>query len=560
MISNYLIDIIILLIAAVAIVPIFQMFKIGAVPGFLISGIIVGPYGLGLISNTDEIYQLAEIGVILLLFIIGIELKPSRLWLMRRLVFGLGTLQILVTGVVLSFVFYFIFDIGLHAAILVGPALALSSTAFVLQLLGEQKLFKSEYGRTSISVLLMQDIAVVPLLALIPLLTITELSISTDIGLALVESFLILVAIIFVGRYLLHPIVHRVALAGSPEIFSASAVLLVLGMAVITEHAGFSMAMGAFLAGLLISDSSYRHHIIAEVQPFRGFLLGLFFMSMGMYLNTNQLFDNALIIFGSLFLLIVIKIAILILLTKLFRINNAVRYATSLVLAQSGEFALVLFSLAYKSQIITEQVFQQLLTVVLLSMLVTPLLAHFAKNINNAKSTKTLKNDNSEATNNAPIVIVGFGRVGTRIGQILSMAKIPFVAVDYDAKIVEEQRKKGYSVYFGDVLKPNFLEDIGVKDAKTTLVTLNDPEVSVKVVSLLNKNHPELNIYARGHDLEQCTELKKSGASRVVSENIEASIELSQMAVNTIGYDKKKLDNILKNYRDEYYFEIDKRS
>jgi len=560
MISNYLIDIIILLIAAVAIVPIFQMFKIGAVPGFLISGIIVGPYGLGLISNTDEIYQLAEIGVILLLFIIGIELKPSRLWLMRRLVFGLGTLQILVTGVVLSFVFYFIFDIGLHAAILVGPALALSSTAFVLQLLGEQKLFKSEYGRTSISVLLMQDIAVVPLLALIPLLTITELSISTDIGLALVESFLIIVAIIFVGRYLLHPIVHRVALAGSPEIFSASAVLLVLGMAVITEHAGFSMAMGAFLAGLLISDSSYRHHIIAEVQPFRGFLLGLFFMSMGMYLNTNQLFDNALIIFGSLFLLIVIKIAILILLTKLFRINNAVRYATSLVLAQSGEFALVLFSLAYKSQIITEQVFQQLLTVVLLSMLVTPLLAHFAKNINNAKSTKTLKNDNSEATNNAPIVIVGFGRVGTRIGQILSMAKIPFVAVDYDAKIVEEQRKKGYSVYFGDVLKPNFLEDIGVKDAKTTLVTLNDPEVSVKVVSLLNKNHPELNIYARGHDLEQCTELKKSGASRVVSENIEASIELSQMAVNTIGYDKKKLDNILKNYRDEYYSEIDKRS
>ena len=560
MISNYLIDIIILLIAAVAIVPIFQMFKIGAVPGFLISGIIVGPYGLGLISNTDEIYQLAEIGVILLLFIIGIELKPSRLWLMRRLVFGLGTLQILVTGVVLSFVFYFIFDIGLHAAILVGPALALSSTAFVLQLLGEQKLFKSEYGRTSISVLLMQDIAVVPLLALIPLLTITELSISTDIGLALVESFLILVAIIFVGRYLLHPIVHRVALAGSPEIFSASAVLLVLGMAVITEHAGFSMAMGAFLAGLLISDSSYRHHIIAEVQPFRGFLLGLFFMSMGMYLNTNQLFDNALIIFGSLFLLIVIKIAILILLTKLFRINNAVRYATSLVLAQSGEFALVLFSLAYKSQIITEQVFQQLLTVVLLSMLVTPLLAHFAKNINNAKSTKTLKNDNSEATNNAPIVIVGFGRVGTRIGQILSMAKIPFVAVDYDAKIVEEQRKKGYSVYFGDVLKPNFLEDIGVKDAKTSLVTLNDPEVSVKVVSLLNKNHPELNIYARGHDLEQCTELKKSGASRVVSENIEASIELSQMAVNTIGYDKKKLDNILKNYRDEYYSEIDKRS
>ncbi len=558
MISNYLIDIIILLIAAVAIVPLFQILKVGAVPGFLVSGVLVGPYGLGLISNIEEIYQFAEIGVVLLLFIIGIELKPSRLWLMRRLVFGLGTLQILFTGVVLGFVFDLIFDIGLNASILVGPALALSSTAFVLQLLGEQKLFKSEYGRTSISVLLMQDIAVVPLLALIPLLTITELSIGADIGFALVESFLILVVIIFVGRYLLHPVVHRVALSGSPEVFTASAVLLVLGMAAITEYAGFSMAMGAFLAGLLISDSSYRHHIVAELQPFRGFLLGLFFMSMGMYLNTDQLFDGALIIFGSLFLLILIKILILVLLTKLFRINSAARYATSLILAQSGEFALVLFSLAHESQIITEQAFQRLLTVVLLSMLVTPLLAFFAKNINNKKSAKALKNDNSE-TNNVPIVIVGFGRVGARIGQILSIAKIPFVAVDCDAKIVEEQRKKGCSIYFGDVLKPNFLDAIGVESAKTTLITMNDPEASIKVVSLLNKNHPELNVYARGHNLEQCIELKKKGASGVVSENIEASIELSQMAVRTVGFDSKKIDNILKKYRDEYYSEINKK-
>ena len=294
----YITDIIILLSAAVIAVPLSRFTGLGTVPGFLIAGVAVGPSALGLIDNRAEIGHLAEFGVVLLLFVIGIELKPSRLWLMRRMVFGLGALQVVVTGALISAVAYFVFRVEMRSAILIGPALALSSTAFVLQLLTEQKMLTSKYGRTSVAVLLFQDLAVVPLLALASLLTVADLTIEEDIGLALLEALIILALIILGGRYLLQPILQRVARHGSPEIFTASAVLLVLGAAVLMERIGLSMAMGAFMAGLLVADSEFRHQVMAEIQPFRGLLLGLFFMSMGMSLELEQLFAEPLVSVG----------------------------------------------------------------------------------------------------------------------------------------------------------------------------------------------------------------------------------------------------------------------
>lgn len=311
MYSAYLIDIIILLIAAVVVVPIFQLARLGAVPGFLIAGVLVGPSGLGWISNVSEIGHFAEIGVVLLLFIIGIELKPSRLWLMRRLVFGLGAIQVILTGAILAVLAYYLFDIPVRAAILVGPALALSSTAFVLQILVEQKLLNTQHGRASLAVLLLQDLAVVPLLALVPLLAMPKLGIGGDIGIALAESLLILGLVVVVGRYFLNPVLHRVARSGNPELFTASAVLIVLGTAMATDRAGLSMAMGAFLAGMLISDSSYRHQVMAEILPFRGLLLGLFFMSMGMSVNLTLFFDQPIISVAIAVALLALKAAIL---------------------------------------------------------------------------------------------------------------------------------------------------------------------------------------------------------------------------------------------------------
>lgn len=541
--------------AAVVAVPFAQAAKLGAVPGFLIAGVIVGPSGLGLINNINEIGNLAEIGVVLLLFVIGIEFKPSRLWKMRRLVFGLGTLQVVITGALLGGVAYAFFDVSLRVAILIGPALALSSTAFVLQLLTEHKLLVSNYGQTSIAVLLLQDLAVVPLLILVPLLGMPELSIGEDIGLALIESLLILGVVVLLGRYLLHPLLHRVALSGNPEVFTASAVLIVLGTALATEHAGLSMAMGAFLAGLLISDSFYRHQVLAEIQPFRGLLLGLFFMSMGMSLNLGLLFEEPLFSFGQVGLLIIIKIAVLFPIAFWFGLSKQNSIAVSLVLAQSGEFALVLFSLAFQSEILSEVLFQQLLLIVLLSMLVTPALANFARRI--LRGQRSVNLNNTEIPVEAPIVLAGFGRVGHRVGEILSLAGLPFVALDFNASIVEKERIKGHSVFYGDVRKPELLEAAGAKNAQIIIVTLNDPETTEQVVLSLRKTHPEIDIYVRGHSMMQCRNLRKMGASKAVSENVEASLELASMVLTNVGLTKTKRETIIGKFRRAYYARID---
>ena len=555
MISAYLLDIIILLMAAVIAVPFSQAARLGAVPGFLIAGIIVGPSGLGLISNISEISNLAEIGVVLLLFVIGIELKPSRLWNMRRLVFGLGTLQVVITGTILSAAAYFLFGLSVRAAILIGPALALSSTAFVLQLLSEQRLLSSSYGRGSIAVLLLQDLAVVPLLILVSLLAMPELSIGEDIGLALAESLIILGLVVLVGRYLLHPLLHRVALSDNPELFTASAVLIVLGTAYATEHAGLSMAMGAFLAGLLISDSFYRHQVLAEIRPFRGLLLGLFFMSMGMSLNLDLLIDNPLTSFGIVVLLILIKAVILFPLASWFGFRKKNGVAISLVLAQSGEFALVIFSLAFQSDILNEGLFQQLLLVVLLSMLATPVLANYARCLVNEQCSIT--DTGTEAPVEAPIVLAGFGRVGHRIGEILSMVDQPFVALDANATVVENERARGHPVFFGDVRNPELLEAAGARDASIMLVTLNDPDATEQVVSSLHKTHPGMKIFVRGSSLAECRALKRLGATGAVSENVEASLQLAHMALTNIGFSKKKREAIIDEFRRAYHAQID---
>jgi len=553
--STYFIDIIILLFAAVVAVPLFQIVRFGAVPGFLIAGVIVGPYGFGLISNIADIRNLAEIGVVFLLFVIGIELKPSRLWQMRRMVFGLGSLQVLLTGTALSAICYFTFDMPMRSAILVGPALALSSTAFVLQLLSEQRLLTSKYGRTSISVLLLQDLAVVPLLALVPLLTLPELSIGEDVGLALIESMVILVLVVLAGRYFLHPLLHRVALSRNPELFTASAVLIVLGTALITEHAGFSMAMGAFLAGLLISDSSYKHQILAEIHPFRGLLLGLFFMSMGMSLNVNVLLAHPLETMALVLLLIGIKIGILFPLTYLFKIKLRKGLAVALLLAQSGEFALVLFSLAFESDLLTKVLFEKLLLIVLLSMLVTPLLAGFANKLIKLKDKKKIVS--ADKADVAPIVLAGFGRVGHRIGDMLSMAGLRYVALDSNAEQVESSSSGGYPVFYGDVCKTELLDAVGASEAKVIIVTINDAKAAKQVVSSLREMYPKKTIYVRGHSLSQCKNLKKLGATDVVSENVEASLELARMALYTAGVSKTGRNQIIENFRKKYHAQID---
>jgi len=551
MMANYLLDIVILLTAAVVAVPLFRAAGLGAVPGFLVAGVLVGPSGLALIDNVAEIGQLAELGVILLLFVIGIELRPARLWLMRRMVFGLGTLQLVITGAVLAIGVHVLLGVPQRIAILVGPALALSSTAFVIQLLAEQKMLHSDYGRASLAVLLLQDLAVVPLLALVPLLAVQEFTIGADIALALLEAAAILFLVVVGGRYLLQPILHRVTRTRSEEVFTALVVLLVLCSALLTEHVGLSMAMGAFVAGLLIADSPFRHGIVAEIHPFRGLLLGLFFMSMGMSLDLGAFLTQPFSILGLLVALIVIKFAILWPLARSFGLGAAPSAAVGLLLAQSGEFGLILFAYTYQVNLIDIELFQQLLLVIVLSMLVTPVIAHLAQRL--AAVSRGPKAVSKETPTRARIVVAGFGRVGRRIGEILTKAGKTYVAIDFNSSLVLRERAAGHRIFYGDVRRPEVLRSVGIANADLVIVTLDDFEATEDVVAALRQIRPNVTILVRGHNAEQCRTLQKLGASLVVSENLEASLELAREALIRDEGDAAEVESIILHFRDAHY-------
>jgi len=552
--SAYLTDLIILLTAAVVVVPACQAIRLGAVPGFLIAGLIVGPSGLELISNLDEIGGLAEIGIAFLLFVIGIELKPSRLWQMKRMVFGLGSLQVVITGGVLTAITYYVFELPLRASVIIGPALALSSTAFVLQLLSEQGLLKSSYGRATFSILLLQDLAVVPLLAMVSFLNMPELSIGDDIGFALAEALIILILVVLLGRYFLHPILHRIAQTKIPEVFTASAILIVLGISLIAEHINLSMAMGAFMAGMLMSDSSYRHQVVSEIQPFRGLLLGLFFMSMGMSLNLGLLLEEPLLSLGLVALLITVKIIILFPLVYLFGLGKSRSLAVAVMLAQSGEFALVLFSLSVQSGILDTEVHQRLLLIILLSLLATPALANWAKGILNKNKPK-LKVD-FEEPKLGRTVIAGFGRFGHRVGDILTKAGQSFVAIDINPLTVSKSRAEGHPVFYGDVRDKTLLDSVGGEDISTIIITISDIKASRLIVSSLRASNPDMFIYVRGRNSSECIALQKLGATGVVSEHIEASIELARMFLAEAGETSKIKGTFFEDYAKAYYNKI----
>ena len=554
---EYLTDIIMLLAAAVIAVPLFQYLGLGAIPGFLVAGIVLGPSGMGYIENHDEIAHLAELGVVLLLFVIGIEINPSRLWKMKRLVLGLGTLQVLITGGLITVIIHQFLDTSWKVSLLTGLALALSSTAFVLQLLAERKLLYSEYGRPAVAVLLLQDLAVIPLLAFVSLMATPELSVGEDVFFALAEALVILLVIIVAARYVLNPLLKMLSRFGSPEIFTASALLLVLGTAQAMESVGLSMAMGAFIAGLLIADSAFRHQITAEIQPFRGLLLGLFFMTMGMSINLGLFLGNPLVLLAVVAALMAVKFATLWPLSRLFGIRKEAAVAAALLLAQSGEFALVLFALAHGMELLDELLFQHLLIVVMLSMLATPALEKLASRIflaaDGSKAELPDVDSSSPGQESSPVVLVGFGRMGHRIGYIMELMRVPYVAIDIDASLVARERAAGKAVYFGDAQRPEVLRAAGAAAAPLVVVSIDDLEAAESVVSSLHSAFPDIPVFARGHDLAKCRSLGVLGADFTVSETLEASAELARAALLHMGVEGPAVNVVLDDFRKAYY-------
>jgi len=529
-------DATIYLAAAIVAVLLARKLGFGAVLGYLFAGVLVGPWGLRLITNVDNILHFAEFGVVFLLFIIGLELQPSRLWVLRRSVFGLGSLQVFVTGVALTLIAYW-FSLGWAPAIVIGFGLSLSSTAFVLQMLAERKELTSPHGRAAFGVLLFQDLAVIPLIALVPLLAREGASMGGAIHFdEILKALLVLGGFIIGGHYLLRPILRLVASAQTHEIFTAAALLVVLGSAVLMESLGLSMGLGAFLAGMLVADSEYRHQLETDIAPFKGLLLGLFFIAVGMSADLGLLISEPGIILAITIGLIALKAAIIFPLALAFRIKGLTALTLSLVLAQGGEFAFVLFHLASAEGLWPEILTNRLILAVTLSMAATPLLYLLCARLTKSGASKEDDRPYDEVDDKShQVIIAGFGRFGQVIGRILAMRKIPFTALEVNPSQVDFVRRYGNKVYYGDAGRLDLLRSAQVDSARVFVLALDDVESSVKIAETVKHHFPDLHLAARARNRQHALRLMDCGADFIIRDTLLSSIDLAGQVLKDIG-------------------------
>ena len=553
----YLTHILFLLAAAVLTVPVFQRLGLGSVLGYLAAGAVIGPWGLELISQVEEIRHIAEFGVVFLLFIIGIELNFTRLSAMKHMVFGLGTAQVILTGGILAGLALML-GMPNETAVIIGFGLALSSTAFGLQTLTERNELESVAGRTSFSILLLQDLAVVPLLTLVSLLA-GKTPLVESIEFAFLDTILVITAVILVGRFLLTPALRLVAISRNTEVFIATAVLVVLGTAWLMETVGLSMALGAFLAGLMLADSYYRHQIISDIQPFRGLLLGLFFMSVGMSIDFGLLMQKAVLIVGLVGALLTIKVVLLWGLCRIARVENGTSLRVSMLLSQSGEFGLVLFGLAAATGLIAIDLFQILILIIALSMTTTPLMAIAGEHIERLLRRKKMQEagDTIKPDEEQVIILAGFGRVGKRVAKILDAGGVPYLALDNDPDIVVKERTDGFSVTYGDASRYDVLKTMGAERASAIVITIDKAMITERLVHIIRQHYPKTPIYVRGRDKKHCEKLHRAGATIPVSETLEASLKLGGAALSVSGVSGDKVEALLKDFREVYYGDLD---
>ena len=552
--TDYLVDILILLAAAVIAVPLFRRLGLGSVLGYLAAGVLVGPWGLGFIDQVEEIRHLAEYGVIFLLFIIGVELKPARLWAMRRMVFGLGTAQVMLTGLALAGV-ALLLGLAPRTAVIVGFGLALSSTAFGLQILSERGEMASTHGQTAFSILLLQDLAVVPLLTLVSLLA-AETTLMEGIEFAILEAALAIAFVMLAARYLLSPALRLVAASRTAEVFTATAVFAVLGTAWLMEQAGLSLALGAFLAGLMMADSHYRHQVIADIQPFRGILLGLFFIGVGMSIDFGLMGDRGLMIVGLVAGLLALKTGIVWVLCRLMDVSTPNAARVSLLLSQSGEFGFVLFGLAASGALLPGELFQILTLVVALTMLTTPLMVKLGDHLSQRLSRPIASQDvgaEGISSRRHHVLIAGFGRVGRRVAQILQAGNVPYVAIESDADRVHEGRKEGFAVYYGDASQAEVLRGAGAERAGALVCTLDSVIAAERLVRIMHEHFPKIPIHARGHNRQHCDQLLKAGASLAISETLEASLQIGAAVLEEMGVLEEEAAELIDSFRESYY-------
>ena len=546
---NLMLQATIFLGAALLFVPLGKRFGIATVLGYLITGLILGPSGLDVAGDAESLLHFSEFGVVMLLFIIGLELQPSRLWALRRSIFVLGGLQVGLTGMLLMWLLHQFFTLPLDTAFIVGFGLALSSTAFVLQILTEKQQLSSTHGREAFTILLLQDIDVIPLLAVIPFLSGVREQ-SYDL-IYFGKVFAVFAGLIFASRYIIRPFFKFVASSGASEILTAVALFIVMGVSILMGQIGLSMALGAVLTGVLLADSEYRHELEASSEPFKGLLLGLFFMSVGMLTDVKLILAKPIFIIGCAMALMVIKFAVI---TAIAKVSGN-RWPTSIrlgvTLAQGGEFAFVLFSVASAQNVLRPELGNTLNLIVTISMALTPLAFLLLEKIGEPLFAKrkpsreydTIPDDEHQ------VIIAGFGRVGQIIGRVLRMHNIEFTAIERSANRVDFVRKFGNQVYYGDPKNPEILRAAGIKKARDFLLAIDDVERSITTAQYLRKTYPDMIVLARARDRQHYYRLREVGVRHIWRETYLSSLDMSRESLQLLGISAEKARETVQTFR-----------
>lgn len=554
--------VLILLTTAVLAVVVFRSLRLPPMLGYLLAGVIIGPHALGLIADDAETRHLAEFGVVFLMFSIGLEFSLPKLIAMKRLVFGFGTLQVFCSILIVMGVAWFI-DLNWSIGFVLGGALAMSSTAIVIKLLAERLELNSEHGRQIIGVLLFQDLMVIPLLIIVPALGsgFDFESETDDLIITLAKIVVVLVIILFLGQKLMRPWLHIVAQQRSSELFVLNVLLITLGLAWITQISGLSLALGAFLAGMLISETEYRYQVEEDIKPFRDVLLGLFFVTIGMLLDVQVVIENFLWVFLILVTIVIFKTGVIIGLSRLFGANLSVAFRTGMSLAQAGEFGFVLLAQASALGVIDNTVLQPVLAAMVLSLFIAPFLIEYSEVIIRRSYNSDWMQKAMQITSIAAqtmsqkdhVIICGYGRSGQSVAKVLELESVNFIALDLDPKRINEARTAGESVVYGDAAKREVLIAAGLMRAKVLVVSYHNIASTLKILKHVQELRPELSVVAKVHDESDVDILKKAGVTEVVAEIMEGSLMLASQALMFVNISTGRILRRIRSIREQRY-------
>lgn len=535
--DNLLVNAVIYLAAAVIAVPIAKRLGLGSVLGYLIAGAVIGPWGLRLITDVEAILHFSEFGIVLLLFVIGLELNPRRLWQMRAPILGLGGGQVIGTAIIITFALALGFGWSWPVAVAAGLGLSLSSTAIALQPLTERNLLGTPGGRSAFSILLFQDIAVIPMLALLPLLAVGPAAVADGSGwMGALKAVAAVGLIVFGGRFLTRPLFRIIAGTGLHEIFTATALLLVIGIALLMQLAGISMALGAFLAGVLLAESEYRHELESDIEPFKGLLLGLFFIAIGMSVDFGMLTSKPVAVLGLAAGLLVIKGIVLLVVARLAKLPASQTALFAFLLAQGGEFAFVLFGAASSFNIMDGETARLLIVAVALSMVTAPILVVLNDKLIEPRFSRidARPQDIPEDDGN-PVIVAGFGRLGQIVVRLLYANRIGATVLDHDPEIIDTLRQFGFKVFYGDATRFDLLEAAGAAKAKILVVAIDDPTASLALVDRARLHFPHLRVIARARDLPHAVALMDREVEVIERETFHTALRLGELTLRALG-------------------------